>query len=89
MMTSTDFRYNMYLPPVCRDEELRELKMPTLLLFGDHEVIYNAKAALKRATKLIPHVETAVIPGAGHGLNFDRPELVNQRILEFLGRPEA
>jgi pimeloyl-ACP methyl ester carboxylesterase len=89
MMTSTDFRYNMYLPPVCSDEELGQLKMPTLLLFGEQEVIYNYQAALKRATKLIPQVETAVIPGAGHGLNFDRPEVVNECILEFLGRVEG
>ena len=86
MMTTPDFRYSMYLPPVCTDEELQQLKIPTLLLLGDHEVIYDYKAALKRARHLIPQIETELIPGAGHTLNFDQPELVNQRILEFLIR---
>ena len=84
MLTSTDFRYSMYLPPVHTDEELRQIQAPTLLLLGDHEVIYNYSAALNRATNLIPHLETAVIPGAGHALSLDQPELVNARILEFL-----
>lgn len=86
MMTSTDFRYSMYLPPVHTNDELRQLRMPTLLLLGDQEVIYNYKAALKRAQTLIPGIETCIVPGAGHALNFDQPELVNARILEFLGK---
>lgn len=84
MMTRTDFRYQMVLPPVCKDEELQQIQAPTLLLLGDHEIIYDYKAAIKRAEKLIPDIETAVIPNAGHALSFDQPELVNQRILTFL-----
>ena len=57
-----------------------------LLLLGDHEVIYNADVALKRALKLIPHIETTVIPGAGYAMNFDQPEMVNKHILAFLGQ---
>ena len=86
MMTTTDFRYQMYLPPVYTDEELQQVKPPTLLLLGDHEVIYNLQAALNRALKLIPNIEAAIIPGAGHALNFDQPEMVNTCILEFLKR---
>lgn len=84
MLTTNDFRYSMHLPPVYTDEELRQLTMPTLLLLGDCEVIYNVKKALHRATTLIPRIETEVIPGAGHALNFDQPEIVNTRILKFL-----
>jgi len=84
MMTTTDFRYSMYLPPTFTDDQLRQLKTPTLLLFGDQEVIYNYKTALTRAKTLIPHLETAIIPGAGHASNFDQPEMVNRHILEFL-----
>lgn len=86
MLTPNDFRYNMYLPPLHTDQELQQLKAPTLLLLGDQEVIYDAKAALRRAAKLIPTLETDIIPGAGHALNFDQPERVNHRILDFLNR---
>ena len=84
MMTKTDFRYSMYLPPTFKDEQLQQLKTPTLLMMGDQEVIYNYKAAIARAKKLILNIETAIIPGAGHGLNFDQPDVVNQHILAFL-----
>ena len=84
MMTTTDFRYNMYLPPVYTDEELRQVKTPTLLLLGEHEIIYDLQAALNRAVNLIAHIETAIIPGAGHALNIDQPDMVNSRILDFL-----
>lgn len=86
MLTTTDFRYSMYLPPVCTEQELQRISAPTLLLVGDHEVIYNPQAALKRASAFISDFEAVLIPGAGHALNFDRPELVNTRILEFLKR---
>lgn len=89
MLTTTDFRYSMYLPPVCTDEELRQITAPTLLLLGDHEVIYNYSAALNRATNLIPYIETTIIPGAGHALSFDQPEIVNTRILEFLKKADG
>ena len=84
MMTTTDFRYSMYLPPVCTDQELQQVRASTLLLLGDHEVIYNPHAALKRATSLIPHIKAVIIPGAGHALTLDRPDMVNTLILEFL-----
>jgi pimeloyl-ACP methyl ester carboxylesterase len=84
MLTTTDFRYSMVLPPVYTDDDLRQVRVPTLLLLGDHEVVYDHRAALKRATRLIPSVKAAVIPGAGHALSFDAPELVGGHILEFL-----
>lgn len=84
LLTPTDFRYQMFFPRVNRDDELRQLRASTLLLLGEHEVIYSPKSALKRAMKLIPRIEADIIPGAGHAVNIDQPEAVNQRILAFL-----
>ncbi len=89
MMTPTDFRYRLYLPPVLTDAELAGINMPTLLLMGAQDVAYNPAAMLQRATRLIPHLETAVIPGAGHALNLDQPEQVNARLLAFLQPAEG
>lgn len=80
-------------PPVYTDDELRRVKAPTLLLLGEREVIYDPRAALRRAANLIPNIEAAIIPGAGHALTLDQPEIVNVRMLEFLkkeaGSPEG
>jgi len=86
MLTPTDFRYQMVLPPVCTDEELRQVKTPTLLLLGEREVIYAPQTALARARRFIPQLEAEILPQAGHALNFDQPEIINQRILEFLNK---
>jgi pimeloyl-ACP methyl ester carboxylesterase len=88
LMTPTDFRYKMFFPRVNTDEELKQIQASTLLLIGEREVIYNPKAAIKRAVKLIRQIEADIIPGAGHALNLDQPERVNQRILAFLAKSD-
>ncbi|MEZ4641435.1 MAG: alpha/beta hydrolase [Chloroflexota bacterium] len=47
-------------------------------------MIYPAETALKRALKLMPNVEAALVADAGHAVNIDQPEKVNQYILAFL-----
>jgi pimeloyl-ACP methyl ester carboxylesterase len=84
LLTKTDFRYSMYLPPVITDADLQRITTPTLLLLGDREVIYSYQAVVKRVGKYLPGVKTEIIPGAGHALNFDDPERVNAIIVAFL-----
>ena len=66
------------------DEELSAIKVPTLLLIGDDDIINNEKS-IRFAKKTFPNVSTKVIPQAGHFLSVDQPEKVNQAILDFLG----
>lgn len=70
-----------YLP----DEELKKkIQCPLLLLVGDQDVQYDARAAIHRALKLIPKLEAELIENAGHGLPMERPDIVNARSLAFL-----
>jgi pimeloyl-ACP methyl ester carboxylesterase len=84
-LVATDFRgdYNVS-PRVYGDAELRRIAAPTLVLIGEREVIYDPRAALRRAADLIPDCQAALVPGAGHAVAIDQPEIVNDRILEFL-----
>ncbi len=75
-------------PKMLRDEELRALSIPTLLLIGEHEVIYDARNAIARATMLIPHIQTALLPGAGHLMNLSHEEQLHAAIAAFLSRQE-
>jgi pimeloyl-ACP methyl ester carboxylesterase len=45
------------MPTVFSDDELRVMRVPTLLLIGDHEVISDPATALARAHRLMPHFE--------------------------------
>jgi pimeloyl-ACP methyl ester carboxylesterase len=72
-------------PSVFTDEELKSITKRTLLLVGDHEVMYkNASRAIERAKQLMPNLQAELVPHCGHAVPLEKPEFVNNRILDFL-----
>jgi pimeloyl-ACP methyl ester carboxylesterase len=69
---------------VFTDEELRRLNIPTLLLVGEHEVVYEPKRVLERARRLMPNIEAELISGGGHIFPIDQAEATNNRMVAFL-----
>ena len=72
------------MPPVLSDADWGKLKTTALFLVGEHEMLYSAKAAVRRLNRVAPWIATGIIPGAGHDISIVQSELVNRRILEFL-----
>lgn len=68
-------------------KELESIKIPVLILIGDHDII-NSEKTLIKAQKYLPNVETGVIKDAGHFLSMDQPENTNKIIIEFLTKKE-
>ncbi|MER5453940.1 alpha/beta fold hydrolase [Micromonospora sp. NPDC002389] len=66
------------------DDELRAIRVPVQLLVAGRSSLLDPRRAAARAAELIPSVRTEIVAGAGHGLPLERPELVNQRILDFI-----
>jgi pimeloyl-ACP methyl ester carboxylesterase len=67
--------------------DLEALQAPTLVIFGDDDVI-----TLKHAGELadaIPEAQVACVPGTDHVLLFEKPDLVNRIILDFLADEQA
>jgi pimeloyl-ACP methyl ester carboxylesterase len=77
------------LPTALSDAELRALRMPVLLLLGDREVIYDPRAALARAKRLIPDFAGALVPDCSHDMCFGQREVVDARVLDFLNEAGA
>ena len=73
--------------PAFSRRRLRELRAPSLVLFGAAEIMYDPRRALAAAKQLIPGARAAIIPNGGHSLNRDQPEIVNRLIPEFLDSP--
>jgi pimeloyl-ACP methyl ester carboxylesterase len=71
-------------PTVFSDDELQQVRSPTMLLVGEHEVLYPPARAVARARRLMPDVEALLVPHAGHGLPLEQPGWVNERVLRFL-----
>jgi pimeloyl-ACP methyl ester carboxylesterase len=58
--------------------------VPALLVFGEHELLYDPWKVARRAEKIIPGIETDVVKGAGHAAIYDKPEIVNELVVEYL-----
>ncbi|MCC9308947.1 alpha/beta fold hydrolase [Kitasatospora sp. RB6PN24] len=71
------------------DEELGSVRVPALVLLGRRSALLRPRQALARITALIPDVQAEIVEGAGHGLNLEQPELVNERLLRFIAACRA
>lgn len=52
-------------PVYVTDEQIRSIKVPTLIVAGDHDP-YNQTAKFVELFQLLPNGELAIIPGCGH-----------------------
>jgi pimeloyl-ACP methyl ester carboxylesterase len=51
---------------------------------GDQEVIFKPEHAFRQATRLVAGLKAEVVPNANHNAQVTAPEVVNQKIMEFL-----
>jgi pimeloyl-ACP methyl ester carboxylesterase len=72
------------IPTVFSDDELRAMRVPTLLLMGEQEVIYDPAAALARARRLVPDVTGELVPRSSHDMCVSQHRIVDTRVLDFL-----
>ncbi len=72
------------LPTVLTDDEWRALRVPTLVLVGEHEKHYSARRAVERVRRVAPGVQIESIAGAGHDLALAQADVVNAKVLAFL-----
>lgn len=71
-------------PRVFTDEELRKLNMPTLLLIGEQEFLYNSKSAIERAKRVLSDGDVELIQNCNHAIVSDQTERVSSKVVEFL-----
>jgi 3-oxoadipate enol-lactonase len=69
-------------------EQVRALRIPTLLIVGEHDVI-APPSIMKMFQSYIPHARLAEVAGAGHSVYFEKPQEFNRLVLEFLADVEA
>jgi non-heme chloroperoxidase len=65
-------------------EDLKQVKIPTLVIHGDADRILPIDATGKRTAKLIPGAKLHVIKDGPHGLNWTHATEVNTALLQFL-----
>jgi pimeloyl-ACP methyl ester carboxylesterase len=62
---------------------LRQFSSAGLLVFGEHEVLYDPRKVGARASRLMPGLRVEVVAGAGHAAVYDKPEVVNAMLVDF------
>jgi len=71
-----------YTQEIPLDERLATAAIPLLVIFGDEDQIYDADESIA-AFEDVPGVRSALIEGAGHSPNVEKPEETARLILEF------
>jgi pimeloyl-ACP methyl ester carboxylesterase len=71
-----------YLAERRLDERLRELGIPALAIFGEHDRFFHARESAE-AFAAVPGVRAEVLPGVGHSPNVERPDEVARLVREL------
>ncbi len=68
--------------------KLRRIQAPTLVVWGDRDVVVPL-ATGQQIVQDLPHGELAIIPGAGHVPMWERPEVFNRLVADFVNAGTA
>ncbi|MBS2539208.1 alpha/beta hydrolase [Catenulispora sp. NF23] len=83
MRASMGFRRRLPKTDVLTDEDLQALQVPAQFLLGARSAIHHSDQVAERLGETLPTARVEVIPGTGHALSTDEPELVTDRILKW------
>lgn len=78
-----DFARSFYLDPNHYADRCRGIACPSLVLLGEHDVMFVKASELLART--IPNVKHVVMPGLGHMTAIEDPQGILREILTFLG----
>lgn len=67
-------------------EDLKKIKVPTLILHGDDDQIVPIDDSARLSVKLVQNGTLKVIPGAPHGLCTTHADIINEELIAFLSK---
>lgn len=74
-------------PVYVTDEQIQSIKVPTLIMMGDHDQ-YNQIPKMVELFQLLPRGELAVIPGCGHVVLACKGQFTIAAVETFLDQPD-
>jgi pimeloyl-ACP methyl ester carboxylesterase len=85
---SSDGEEGDYSDSTPLDRRIRAVGIPLLAIFGAEDQIYDSREALAAYAK-VPGAETALVAGAGHSPNVERPARTADLVLGFAEKGRA
>lgn len=80
------YRHSMKFGLLAMPRLARQIDCPVLSIWGEMDGALG-KHLVDGFDRYAPNIEKKFVPDAGHWVQQERPDLVNQWLLEFLGRP--
>ncbi|GAA3133851.1 alpha/beta hydrolase [Planomonospora alba] len=79
-------RYRRRLPDalVFSDDDLRAVRTRSLFLLAGRSALHRSRRVAERLAGVLPGAQVEIVPGAGHALPMDLPDLVAERVLRFV-----
>jgi pimeloyl-ACP methyl ester carboxylesterase len=74
---------NDYGDEIPLDERVRSAAVPLLVIFGEHDQLYDDPTAAAEAYGDVPGARITIIPDAGHSPNVEKPAETSSLILNF------
>lgn len=84
--TEAEDRAKAWLDESPSYDRLAELRKPLLVIFGTEDQLYDSPEAVADSYRRVPGAEIAMIDGAGHSANVERPRRTADLILRFAGQ---
>jgi pimeloyl-ACP methyl ester carboxylesterase len=78
-----------YVADAPLDQRLATAHVPTMVIFGAEDQLYDAQEAVARYRQNVPGAQTHLIAGAGHSPNVEKPNLVAPLILSWAAPPQG
>jgi len=69
-------------------EELQRLTMPVLFIVGAEDDLFPPPL-VEVGKGLLPNARLLVVPGAGHSVYYEKPEVFNRAVLDFLAEVDG
>lgn len=67
------------------EETLNRLQVPTLLISGEADLA-SPPGLIRKVAAQIPSAELVTVPEGGHSTYWERPDVFNRAVLDFVGR---
>ena len=67
------------------EETLNRLQVPTLLISGEADLA-SPPGLIRKVAAQIPSAELVTVPEGGHSTYWERPDIFNRAVLDFVGR---
>jgi 2-hydroxy-6-oxonona-2,4-dienedioate hydrolase len=74
------------VPPLSK-KDLAGFSAPTMVVYGEHDMFFDARKSIAQAKQILPNlVEAEIIEGQGHMPNKETHNQIFRRVREFLGK---